>query len=42
MVILFSIDMQKYYSSTNYSIGTTELPMLHNAEHTVTILSIVV
>ena len=34
--------MQINYSSKNYSTDTTELQMLHNAEHTVTILSIVV
>ena len=42
LVILFAIDMQRNYSSKNYAIGTTELQMLHDAEHTVTILSIVV
>ena len=40
--MLFATDMQRHYSSKNYSIGTTELQMLHNAEHTVTILFIVV
>ena len=41
LVILFAIKMQINYSSKIYSISKIELQMLHNVEHTVTILSIV-
>ena len=34
--------MERNYDNKNYSTGTTELQMIHNAEHTATILSIVI